>query len=73
MTDSIIVSVLGTGITGAAMARNPARAGHTVRVWNRSPDKADRALDRRARPSAARLPSRTASGRRGHRGTKPAP
>jgi len=40
MTDKLTVSVLGTGIMGAAMARNLVRAGHTVRVWNRSPDKA---------------------------------
>lgn len=40
MTDELTVSVLGTGIMGAAMARNLARAGHTVRAWNRSPDKA---------------------------------
>lgn len=36
----LTVSVLGTGIMGAAMARNLARAGHAVRVWNRSKDKA---------------------------------
>ncbi|NEC71309.1 NAD(P)-binding domain-containing protein, partial [Streptomyces rochei] len=37
----LTVSVLGTGIMGAAMARNLLRAGHTVRVWNRSRDKAE--------------------------------
>ncbi|MFB6553053.1 NAD(P)-dependent oxidoreductase [Streptomyces sp. NPDC056405] len=41
MTDQLTVSVLGTGIMGAAMARNLARAGHTVRAWNRSRDKAE--------------------------------
>ncbi|MEU5366204.1 NAD(P)-dependent oxidoreductase [Streptomyces sp. NPDC005925] len=41
MTDTLTVSVLGTGIMGAAMARNIARAGHTVRVWNRTRAKAD--------------------------------
>ncbi|MFF0161240.1 NAD(P)-dependent oxidoreductase [Streptomyces sp. NPDC005263] len=41
MTDTITVSVLGTGIMGAAMARNLARAGHTVRAWNRTRDKAE--------------------------------
>ncbi|MEV0113644.1 NAD(P)-dependent oxidoreductase [Streptomyces sp. NPDC050844] len=41
MTDKITVSVLGTGIMGAAMARNLARAGHHVRAWNRSRDKAE--------------------------------
>ena len=40
MTDTLTVSVLGTGIMGAAMARNLLRAGHTVRVWNRSTAKA---------------------------------
>lgn len=41
MTDTLTVSVLGTGIMGAAMARNLLRAGHTVRVWNRTRAKAD--------------------------------
>jgi 3-hydroxyisobutyrate dehydrogenase len=34
------VAVLGTGIMGAPMARNLATAGHEVRAWNRSPEKA---------------------------------
>jgi 3-hydroxyisobutyrate dehydrogenase len=34
------VAVLGTGIMGFPMARNIAQAGHTVRAWNRSRDKA---------------------------------
>ncbi|WP_200309158.1 NAD(P)-dependent oxidoreductase [Streptomyces adelaidensis] len=41
MTDKLTVSVLGTGIMGAAMARNLVRAGHTVRAWNRTRDKAE--------------------------------
>jgi 3-hydroxyisobutyrate dehydrogenase len=41
MTEKLTVSVLGTGIMGAAMARNLARAGHTVRVWNRHRDRAE--------------------------------
>ncbi|GGV59471.1 NAD(P)-dependent oxidoreductase [Streptomyces griseoloalbus] len=41
MTHQLTVSVLGTGIMGAAMARNLARAGHTVRAWNRTRAKAD--------------------------------
>ncbi|MFJ7333028.1 NAD(P)-dependent oxidoreductase [Streptomyces sp. NPDC101110] len=41
MTDKLTVSVLGTGIMGAAMARNVARAGHTVRAWNRTRSKAE--------------------------------
>jgi 3-hydroxyisobutyrate dehydrogenase len=34
------VTVLGTGIMGAGMARNIAAAGLDTTVWNRSPDKA---------------------------------
>lgn len=41
MTEKLTVSVLGTGIMGAAMARNLVRAGHTVHAWNRSPAKAE--------------------------------
>ncbi|GAB7102269.1 NAD(P)-dependent oxidoreductase [Streptomyces phaeofaciens JCM 4814] len=41
MTDKTTVSVLGTGIMGAAMARSLARAGHTVRAWNRTRAKAE--------------------------------
>jgi 3-hydroxyisobutyrate dehydrogenase len=41
MTDELTVSVLGTGIMGAAMARNLARAGHIVRAWNRTRAKAE--------------------------------
>lgn len=41
MTDTLTVAVLGTGIMGAAMARNIAGAGHTVRAWNRSRAKAE--------------------------------
>lgn len=33
------VTVLGTGIMGAAMARNLLKAGHEVHVWNRDPAK----------------------------------
>lgn len=39
------VTVLGTGIMGAPMARNLLRAGFDVRVWNRSLDKADPLAD----------------------------
>ena len=41
MSDTRTVAVLGTGIMGAAMARNLLRAGHAVRVWNRSATKAE--------------------------------
>src|SRR6185312_6566053 len=34
------ISFLGTGIMGGPMAANLAKAGHTVRVWNRTPAKA---------------------------------
>lgn len=36
----LTVAVLGTGIMGAAMARNLSRAGHTVHAWNRGRAKA---------------------------------
>jgi 3-hydroxyisobutyrate dehydrogenase len=36
MTDNATVAVLGTGIMGAAMARNLLSAGMEVRVWNRT-------------------------------------
>ncbi|MEV6651005.1 NAD(P)-dependent oxidoreductase [Streptomyces sp. NPDC051219] len=41
MTDQLSVAVLGTGIMGAAMARNLCRAGLDVRVWNRTHDRAE--------------------------------
>ncbi|WP_333776667.1 NAD(P)-dependent oxidoreductase [Streptomyces sp. IBSBF 3136] len=41
MSDKPTVSVLGTGIMGAAMARNLARAGLDTRAWNRTREKAE--------------------------------
>ncbi|MFD8966569.1 NAD(P)-dependent oxidoreductase [Streptomyces sp. NPDC059568] len=41
MADQLAVAVLGTGIMGAPMARNLCRTGHDVRVWNRTPAKAE--------------------------------
>jgi 3-hydroxyisobutyrate dehydrogenase len=41
MTNEISVGVLGTGVMGAAMARNLVRAGHEVRVWNRTRSRAE--------------------------------
>ena len=35
------VAVLGTGTMGAAMTRNLLKAGHRVRVWNRTHEKAE--------------------------------
>lgn len=40
-SDTLSVAVLGTGIMGAAMARNLAGAGLDVRVWNRTRAKAE--------------------------------
>ncbi|MEZ0064566.1 3-hydroxyisobutyrate dehydrogenase [Streptacidiphilus sp. MAP12-20] len=40
-TGKLTVGVLGTGIMGAAMARNLARAGHDTRAWNRTRAKAE--------------------------------
>ncbi|WP_030910340.1 NAD(P)-dependent oxidoreductase [Streptomyces sp. NRRL F-5126] len=41
MADHKSVALLGTGIMGAAMARNLLRTGHTLRVWNRTRAKAE--------------------------------
>jgi 3-hydroxyisobutyrate dehydrogenase len=41
----LTVAVLGTGVMGGPMARNIARAGLTVRAWNRTADRA-RPLER---------------------------
>jgi 3-hydroxyisobutyrate dehydrogenase len=35
------IAVLGTGLMGAPMARRLAEAGHDVRAWNRTPEKAE--------------------------------
>ncbi|MER0449308.1 NAD(P)-dependent oxidoreductase [Streptomyces sp. Edi4] len=40
-TNTPVVAVLGTGVMGAGMARSLLRAGLTVRVWNRTPKKAE--------------------------------
>src|SRR5919197_4211380 len=51
------IAALGTGIMGAPMARNIARAGHEVRAWNRTIEKAaslrDDGLDVRDDPAIA--------------------
>ena len=39
------IAALGTGVMGAPMARNLARAGHDVRAWTRSPEKAQALRD----------------------------
>ncbi|MGI8910879.1 MAG: NAD(P)-dependent oxidoreductase [Rubrobacteraceae bacterium] len=41
MANGTTVAVLGTGIMGAAMARNLVSAGMEVRAWNRSREKAE--------------------------------
>ena len=41
MAEHSTVAVLGTGIMGAAIARNLLRTGHDVRVWNRTAAKAE--------------------------------
>jgi 3-hydroxyisobutyrate dehydrogenase len=41
VSDQHTVAVLGTGIMGAPMAGNIARAGFPTRVWNRTRDKAE--------------------------------
>ncbi len=39
-TPNLIVALLGTGTMGAGMARNIAKAGFQLRVWNRTRDRA---------------------------------
>ena len=41
MAEKTTVAVIGTGIMGAAMVRNLLDVGINVRVWNRSPEKAE--------------------------------
>jgi 3-hydroxyisobutyrate dehydrogenase len=41
MTAEPTVALLGTGTMGAGMARNIAQAGLPLRVWNRTPEKAE--------------------------------
>jgi 3-hydroxyisobutyrate dehydrogenase len=45
MTTSPTVALLGLGTMGAGMARNIAAAGMPLRVWNRSPEKAEPLAD----------------------------
>ena len=42
MSTTMRIAVLGTGLMGEPIARNLARAGFEVRVWNRTPAKAER-------------------------------
>jgi 3-hydroxyisobutyrate dehydrogenase len=54
------IAVLGTGIMGAAMARNLLAAGMEVRVWNRTREKAEPLADEGAR--VADTPTEAAEG-----------
>jgi 3-hydroxyisobutyrate dehydrogenase len=45
MTENPTVALLGTGTMGAGMARNIAGAGLSLKVWNRSTDKAETLSD----------------------------
>ena len=45
-----VVAVLGTGTMGAGMVRSLRRAGLPVRMWNRSPDRAQALADTGAQP-----------------------
>jgi 3-hydroxyisobutyrate dehydrogenase len=45
MTSVRTVALLGTGIMGAGMARNLAKAGLSVRVWNRTRERAEPLAD----------------------------
>jgi 3-hydroxyisobutyrate dehydrogenase len=54
----LIVAVLGTGTMGAPMAANLAGAGHDVRVWNRTAERAREVAGARA----CETPSQAAAG-----------
>jgi len=45
MSDNMTVAFLGTGIMGLPMARHLCEAGVSLRVWNRSPEKASSLVD----------------------------
>ena len=60
------VAVLGTGIMGAAMARNLLSAGMEVRAWNRSREKAEPLAEVAGNPADRR--GRRGPLRRGDRG-----
>ena len=60
MAENATVAVLGTGIMGAAMARNLLAAGMEVRVWNRTREKAEPLAEEGAR--VADSPSEAAEG-----------
>jgi len=55
------VTVIGLGAMGSAIARTELQAGHTVTVWNRSPDKIDPLVDIGASGSATLLDAIQAS------------
>jgi len=55
------VTVIGLGAMGSAIARTVLQAGHTVTVWNRSPDKIDPLVDIGASGSATLLDAIQAS------------
>ncbi len=60
MPDNATVAILGTGIMGAAMARNLISDGMEVRVWNRSREKAEPLADDGAK--VADTPAEAADG-----------
>ena len=60
MANDNVIAVLGTGIMGAAMARNLLSAGMEVRVWNRSREKAEPLTDDGA--TVADSPTQAAEG-----------
>ena len=49
------IGFIGLGEMGAAMVANMLKAGHSVRVWNRSPDKAQPLVELGAQILLARL------------------
>jgi 3-hydroxyisobutyrate dehydrogenase-like beta-hydroxyacid dehydrogenase len=53
MSGVTTVAVIGLGAMGARFARRFLEAGHDVVVWNRTPEKAEELVSRRAAPAAS--------------------
>ncbi|GAB4521689.1 MAG: NAD(P)-dependent oxidoreductase [Parvularculaceae bacterium] len=49
------IGFIGLGALGAALAGNFLKAGCAVRVWNRTPDRADRLVEAGARQAASKI------------------
>jgi 3-hydroxyisobutyrate dehydrogenase len=62
MSDKPVVTIIGAGALGAAMAARLGETGHEVRLWNRSSERARRAADPAAGVTAVTAFSEAVSG-----------